>query len=96
MQTITMHITDQYRAFPFNHSIYNQNRVDSSFIRLGLSVCCQQLTISSEGMANTIHGISMGDYHYYGDDPDGARIYYNPISNQFISREPTFRNWIVS
>ena len=92
-----MHITDQYylfiAPFPFNQSIYNQNRVDRSFILLGLSVCCQQLTISSALLKNWD---SMGDYHYYGNDPDGARIYHNPKGNKFITMDHISKNWLVS
>ena len=88
MHTITMHITNQY-----NQSIYNHNRDDWSFILLGLSICCQQLTISSDLLKNSD---TMGDYHYYGNDPDGARIYHNPKSNSFISRDRIFKAWFVS
>ena len=66
------------------------------FILLGLSVCCQQLTISSDGMANEKQWYTMGDYHYYGNDPDGARIYHNPKGNMFITRSHISNNWVVS
>ena len=59
-------------------------------------MCCQQLTISSEGMANEKQRSSMGDYHYYGNDPDGARIYHNPKRNKFITKDHVMNIWIVS
>ena len=96
--TSTMNIIFIIARFPFNKSVYKRGRDDSinNLYRLGVSQCCDHLSISSNGEANDMHWYTMGDYHYFGDDPDGARIYHNPKHNGFITRNHRLNTWTVS
>ena len=67
-----------------------------TYVILGMSKCCKNLKISSHGMANIKQWSSMGDYHYYGTDPHGARIYYNFQHSVFLIRGHLLKNWRVS
>ena len=63
-------------------------------IFLGHSDCCQHITVSSE-LLKDVSSI-MGDYEFYGNDPDGARVYHNPKSNMFITRDHAINIWEVN
>ena len=78
-------------------SIYKRNRNYSinNVHSLGVSKCCQDIRISSNGIANEVQLSSIGDYHLYGNDPDGARIYHNPKYNRFITRNRVLGDWHV-
>ena len=67
-----------------------------TYIILGISLCCQNIRISADGMANIRHPSSMGDYGYYGTDADGAVIYYNDQHNRFLTRNHIKKRWLVS
>ena len=72
--------------------------ISKKYTILGPSKCCQHLQIYSNGKATEVKGITtiMGNYNYYGDDPDGARIYQHDIHNWFISRNHMLAIWQVS
>ncbi len=67
-----------------------------TYIILGISKCCQNIRISADGMANIRNPSSMGDYDYYGTDPDGAVIYYNDEHNRLLAKDHITKKWKVS
>ena len=68
----------------------------TTYIILGLSQCCQNIIIFSDGVADIYQYPYMGDYDYYGTDADGAVIYYNAQHKHFLTRFRIYNFWGVS
>ena len=90
-------MNNQHQVFSWNmYNLYNNIQRATTYIHLGHSECCQQLRMSSDVKVWYSMGDAMGDYDYYANDPDGARIYYNSRAKLFITRFHISKNWVVS
>ena len=95
IHTITIPMTNYY--FPKSiHIVWFGMADPRNYIILGISQCCQHIRISSDGLANWYNPLEMGDYDFYGTDPDGAVVYYNDQNHVFLTRDHNRLVWQVN